>query len=62
MSQLKTQYHPRIGRCQSCAMRESDCTRLPFHDMPVHRRDGVDVVVTCTRYFPASGQFQTEEA
>lgn len=60
MTKLKTQYHPRIGRCQSCAMRESDCTRLPFQEMPVHRRDGVDVVVICNRYYPASGPHQEE--
>ncbi|RMH97308.1 hypothetical protein [Stutzerimonas nitrititolerans] len=43
-------YYPKGGRCKGCAKRLNDCSALPFHTMPVHRRDGSDVVVICTEY------------
>lgn len=43
-------YYPKGGRCQGCAKQHGDCSSLPFHTMPVHRRDGQDVVVICTEY------------
>lgn len=45
-----TTYYPKGGRCSACRHRERDCSALPFHTMPVHRRDGADVVVICTEY------------
>lgn len=46
-------YYPKGGRCAGCADRLADCSKLPFHTMKVHRRDGVDVAVICDRYRPA---------
>lgn len=43
-------YYPKGGRCQGCAKRLHDCSALPFDTMPVHRRDGADVVVICTEF------------
>lgn len=43
-------YYPKGGRCQGCAKRHEDCSALPFQTMPVHRRDGEDVVVICNEY------------
>jgi hypothetical protein len=48
-------HYPKGGRCMACARREHKCNHLPFHEMPVHRRDGVDVVVICT-YFERAPQ------
>ncbi|HLD65868.1 MAG TPA: hypothetical protein VJA19_07485 [Pseudomonas sp.] len=41
-------YYPKGGRCQGCAKRLADCSSLPFHTLPVHRRDSQEVVVICT--------------
>ena len=43
-------YYPKGGRCQGCSKRLADCSALPFESMPVHRRDGQDVVVICTEF------------
>lgn len=43
-------YHPKAGRCRGCAKLHADCSALPFETMPVHRRDGQDVVVICTEF------------
>ncbi|GAB7559197.1 hypothetical protein nrt1_33930 [Pseudomonas aeruginosa] len=43
-------YDPKEGRCTGCSKRLDDCSALPFHTMPAHKRDGSDVVVICTEY------------
>lgn len=43
-------YYPKRDRCSSCTKRSFNCQQLPFHTMPVHRRDGIDVIVKCTEY------------
>ena len=43
-------YYPKAGRCRACLKQHADCSRLPFHTMPVHRRDGQDVSVICTQF------------
>ncbi len=49
-------HYPKGGRCLACTRRDDrSCKHLPFHEMPVHRRDGVDVVVICT-YFQRAPQ------
>lgn len=45
-----TNFYPKAGRCRGCAMLHADCSALPFETMPVHRRDGQDVVVICTEF------------
>lgn len=45
-----TNYYPKGGRCQGCAKRQQDCSSQDFDKMPVHRRDGQDVVVICTEF------------
>lgn len=47
---MKTNYYPKGGRCAACARQHDDCSALPFHTMPVHRRDGCDVVVICNQF------------
>lgn len=47
---MNATFYPRRGRCDGCAKRDADCTGLPFDSMPVHRRDGADVVVICTEF------------
>lgn len=47
-------HHPKGGRCGACAKRLDNCSHLPFHQMPVHRQDGADVVVICTQFVPAT--------
>ena len=47
---MSPQFYPRRVRCDGCAKRDADCTGLPFSSMPVHRRDGADVVVICTEF------------
>ncbi|MCC3679187.1 hypothetical protein LLE81_00050 [Staphylococcus epidermidis] len=47
-------YYPKAGRCRGCAKLHADCSALPFETMPVHRRDGQDVVVICTEYRQAN--------
>lgn len=49
-----TTYYPKGGRCSACAKRDDDCSALPFHTMPVHRRDGADVVVICSEFRQAN--------
>ena len=49
-----TNFYPKGGRCQGCAKRDDNCSALPFHTMPVHRRDGEDAVVICTEYRQAN--------
>lgn len=49
-------HYPKGGRCRGCAKRLDNCSHLPFHAMPVHRQDGVDVVVICIEYVPATGE------
>jgi hypothetical protein len=50
-----TNYYPKGGgRCSACARRYDDCSALPFDAMPVHRRDGADVVVICTEFRQAN--------
>lgn len=49
-------HYPKGGRCLACTRRDDrSCKHLPFHEMPVHRRDGVDVVVICI-YFQRAPQ------
>lgn len=43
-------YYPKAGRCRGCAKLHDNCSALPFETMPVHRRDGQDVVVICTDF------------
>lgn len=43
-------HYPKAGRCRHCTRLHEDCSSLPFSTMPVHRRDGSDVVVICTEY------------
>ncbi|MNZ18472.1 hypothetical protein D3C78_354850 [compost metagenome] len=43
-------YYPKGGRCLACAKAAADCSKLPFEQMPVHRRDGCDVVVICNQF------------
>lgn len=45
-------YYPKAGRCRGCVKLHADCKSLPFHTMPVHRRDGADITVICTEYRP----------
>lgn len=47
-------HYPKGGRCQACSKRLHDCRALPFDKMPVHRRDGQDVVVICTEFRQAN--------
>ncbi|WP_165680131.1 hypothetical protein [Metapseudomonas otitidis] len=47
-------YYPRRARCQNCTDCHNDCSRLPFHTMPVYRQDGVDTVVICTEFRQAN--------
>lgn len=48
-------YYPARQRCRDCAsFNMPKCKTLPFDQMPVHRRDGPDVIVKCNRYTPAS--------
>jgi hypothetical protein len=49
-------HQPKRSRCQSCTKRLDNCSHLPFHTMPVHRQDGVDVVVICTEFQTANGE------
>jgi hypothetical protein len=49
-------HYPKGGRCSACTKRLTDCSHLPFHTMPVHRQDGVDVVVICTEFATAHGE------
>lgn len=49
-------HYPKGGRCAACTKRLDDCSRLPFHTMPVHRQDGTDVVVICNQFEPATGE------
>lgn len=43
-------YYPKGGRCGACAKAKDNCSHLDFSKMPVHRRDGCDVVVICTEF------------
>lgn len=43
-------YYPKGRRCAACAKAKDDCSRLDFSKMPVHRRDGNDVVVLCNQF------------
>ncbi|WP_462383316.1 hypothetical protein [Pseudomonas sp. Marseille-QA0892] len=43
-------FFPKGGRCKGCAKRAENCSSLPFDRMPVHRRDGADVIVICTEF------------
>lgn len=43
-------YYPKAGRCRACLKQHANCSHLPFHTMPVHRRDGQDVSVICTQF------------
>ncbi|HHQ2608987.1 hypothetical protein ACOANN_04105 [Pseudomonas aeruginosa] len=43
-------YYPKGGRCRACERRLDDCSSLDFSAMPVHRRDGPDVIVICTEF------------
>jgi hypothetical protein len=43
-------HYPKAGRCRGCTKLHADCSALPFDTMPVHRRDGQDVVVICTEF------------
>ncbi|MEE4460766.1 hypothetical protein V2S84_01225 [Azotobacter chroococcum] len=43
-------HYPKAGRCRACTKLHDDCSGLPFDKMPVHRRDGADVVVICTEF------------
>lgn len=54
MTKSKPHYYPRRARCQNCADCHNDCSRLPFHTMPVYRQDGVDTVVICTEFREAN--------
>ncbi|WP_390483343.1 hypothetical protein [Pseudomonas guariconensis] len=45
-----TQYYPKAGRCRGCEKVSANCSSLDFASMPVHRRDGADVVVICTEF------------
>ena len=47
---MKTNYYPKGGRCAACTKQNDDCSTLPFNTMPVHRRDGCDVVVICNQF------------
>jgi hypothetical protein len=49
-----TNYYPKGGQCSACAKRDDDCSALPFHTMPVHRRDGDDAVVICSEFRQAN--------
>ncbi|MDH4566139.1 hypothetical protein E8E95_05560 [Pseudomonas sp. BN414] len=49
-----TNYYPKGGRCSACQKAHDDCSDLPFHTMPVHRRDGADVVVICNEFRQAN--------
>lgn len=46
-------YYPKAGRCRGCVKQHADCRHLPFHSMPVHRRDGQDISVICTQFVPS---------
>lgn len=48
-------HYPQKARCRTCAKRLFKC-QLPFHTMPVHRRDGADATVICTEYVPGAGE------
>lgn len=43
-------HHPKGSMCATCTRARADCSALPFASMPVHRRDGADVVVICTHF------------
>ncbi|ELK4834902.1 hypothetical protein [Pseudomonas aeruginosa] len=45
-----TNFYPKSGRCRACERRLDDCSSLDFSTMPVHRRDGPDVIVICTEF------------
>jgi hypothetical protein len=45
-----TAYYPKVSRCAGCSKLKDDCSRLPFSTMPVHRRDGADVIVICSEF------------
>lgn len=47
-------YYPKAGRCRACLKQHANCSHLPFHTMPVHRRDGQDVSVICTDFQSAN--------
>ncbi|MCY1358646.1 hypothetical protein D9M69_451880 [compost metagenome] len=49
-----TNYYPKGGRCSACQKAHDDCSALPFHTMPVHQRDGADVVVICNEFRQAN--------
>ena len=51
-------YHPKGVRCRACTKLWEDCRALPFHEMPVHRRDGNDAVVICTEFVQATEKMQ----
>lgn len=46
-----TKYYPNRARCRDCYSQGlPSCQALDFAKMPVHRRDGADVIVTCTSF------------
>lgn len=49
-------HHRKRSPCQSCAKRLDNCSHLPFHTMPVHRHDGLDVVMICAEFIQAIGE------
>jgi hypothetical protein len=50
VSETTTSFYPKGGRCAACSKRLHDCSTLPFEQMPIHRREGRDVVVICTNF------------
>ena len=45
-----TFYQPKGGMCMACAHKRKDCSSLPFHSMPIIKRDKQVAIVACTEY------------
>lgn len=43
-------YQPKGGMCTTCTRRDNDCSRLPFHEMPVMSKCAGTAIVRCTQY------------
>lgn len=41
---------PKGGMCATCTQRESNCSHLPFHQMPVMSKCKDVAIVRCTQY------------
>lgn len=43
-------HQPKGGMCAGCEFVRRDCSSLPFHSMPVIRRDHDRIIVKCVEH------------